>query len=342
MKTGKIIAFLLIFAAGWIIRGPSGAFAQTTTLTYSVFFPPTHGQSLAASEWAREIERLTGGRVKINIFSGGTLTPADQIYDSVVKGITDLGMSVFAYTRGRFPLMEVLDLPLGYPNGRTATAVANEFFRKFTPKELEGVKILYLHAHGPGLLHTVKPVLSLKDLKGLKIRSTGLSAKVVESLGGTPVAMPQGGTYEALERGVVDGTISPIETLKGWKQAEVIKATTDTSGIGYTTSMFVVMNLNKWNSLPKDIQQVFEEVNRQWTEVHGQRWDDLDLEGRKFSLSLGNRIITLGKEEDERWKRAVRPVIQDYIKTAQTRGLPGQQAVAEVENLIKKYSRLYK
>lgn len=341
MKTGKIIAFLLIFAAGWIIRGPSGAFAQTTTLTYSVFFPPTHGQSLAASEWAREIERLTGGRVKINIFSGGTLTPADQIYDSVVKGITDLGMSVFAYTRGRFPLMEVLDLPLGYPNGRTATAVANEFFRKFTPKELEGVKILYLHAHGPGLLHTVKPVLSLKDLKGLKIRSTGLSAKVVESLGGTPVAMPQGGTYEALERGVVDGTISPIETLKGWKQAEVIKATTDTSGIGYTTSMFVVMNLNKWNSLPKDIQQVFEEVNRQWTEVHGQRWDDLDLEGRKFSLSLGNRIITLGKEEDERWKRAVRPVIQDYIKTAQTRGLPGQQAVAEVENLIKKYSRLY-
>lgn len=341
MKTGKIIAFLLIFAAGWIIRGPSGAFAQTTTLTYSVFFPPTHGQSLAASEWAREIERLTGGRVKINIFSGGTLTPADQIYDSVVKGITDLGMSVFAYTRGRFPLMEVLDLPLGYPNGRTATAVANELFRKFTPKELEGVKILYLHAHGPGLLHTVKPVLSLKDLKGLKIRSTGLSAKVVESLGGTPVAMPQGGTYEALERGVVDGTISPIETLKGWKQAEVIKATTDTSGIGYTTSMFVVMNLNKWNSLPKDIQQVFEEVNRQWTEVHGQRWDDLDLEGRKFSLSLGNRIITLGKEEDERWKRAVRPVIQDYIKTAQTRGLPGQQAVAEVENLIKKYSRLY-
>lgn len=342
MKTVKIIAFLLIFAAGWIIRGPSGAFAQTTTLTYSVFFPPTHGQSLAASEWAREIERLTGGRVKINIFSGGTLTPADQIYDSVVKGITDLGMSVFAYTRGRFPLMEVLDLPLGYPNGRTATAVANELFRKFTPKELEGVKILYLHAHGPGLLHTVKPVLSLKDLKGLKIRSTGLSAKVVESLGGTPVAMPQGGTYEALERGVVDGTISPIETLKGWKQAEVIKATTDTSGIGYTTSMFVVMNLNKWNSLPKDIQQVFEEVNRQWTEVHGQRWDDLDLEGRKFSLSLGNRIITLGKEEDERWKRAVRPVIQDYIKTAQTRGLPGQQAVAEVENLIKKYSRIYK
>jgi TRAP-type C4-dicarboxylate transport system substrate-binding protein len=342
MKKTLSIVTAFIVATVWIVAGlPQNATASTTTLTYSVFFPPTHGQSKAAADWAREIEKRTNGRVKINVFSGGTLTPADQTFDGVVKGISDLGMSCFAYTRGRFPVMEVLDLPMGYPNGRTATHVANDFFATFKPKELDGVKVLYIHAHGPGLLHTGKPVKSLQDIKGMKIRSTGLSAKVVEMLGAVPVAMPQGGTYEALQRGVVGGTFTPIETLKGWKQAEVVKFTTDSSGIGYTTAMFVVMNLRKWNALPKDIQDIFEAVSKQWIDVHGQAWDDLDLEGRQYSLGLGNKIIPLSKQENARWKKAVSPIIQDYIKATDAKGLPGSQAVKEVESLIHKYGKLY-
>jgi len=343
MKKKIFIWIAFLVATGWVIAGSSKVLeASTTSLTYSVFFPPTHGQSKAAADWAKEVEKRTDGRVKINVFSGGTLTPADQTYDGVVKGISDIGMSVFAYTRGRFPVMEVLDLPMGYPNGRTATRVANDVFTKFKPKELDGVKVLYIHAHGPGLLHTLKPVQSLRDLKGMKIRSTGLSAKMVEMLGAVPVAMPQGGTYEALQRGVVDGTFTPIETLKGWKQAEVIKYTTDSSGVGYTTAMFVVMNLKKWNALPKDIQDIFEAVSAQWIDVHGQTWDTLDLEGRQYTLSLGNKVIPLSKEEDARWKKAVSPIIQDYIKTTDAKGLPGKNAVKEVESLIKKYGKLYK
>jgi TRAP-type C4-dicarboxylate transport system substrate-binding protein len=342
MKKKIFVLIAFVVTTGWIISGSSNVLAATTNLTYSVFFPPTHGQSIAAVEWTKEIEKRTNGRVKINVFSGGTLTPADQTYDGVVKGISDLGMSCFAYTRGRFPVMEVLDLPIGYPNGRTATRVANDFYKKFKPKELDGVKVLYIHAHGPGLLHTIKPVNSLKDLKGMKIRSTGLSLNVVEKLGAVPVAMPQPGAYEALQRGVVDGTFTPIETLKGWKQAEVIKYTTDSSGIGYTTAMFVVMNLKKWNALPKDIQDIFESVSAQWIDVHGQKWDTLDLEGRQYTLSLGNKVIPLSNEEDARWKKAVSPIIQDYIKTTDAKGLPGQQAVKEVESLIRKYGKLYK
>jgi TRAP-type transport system periplasmic protein len=342
---GKILLILLMsvmISSGSLIIGLSETPAATTNLSYSIFFPPTHGQSKAAVAWAKEIERRTNGQIKINVFSGGTLTQADQTFDGVLKGISDLGMSCFAYTRGRFPVMEVLDLPLGYPNGRVATRVANDFFKKFKPKELEGVKVLYIHAHGPGLLHTIKPVRSLQDLKGMKIRSTGLSAKVVETLGAVPVAMPQGGTYEALQKGVVDGTFTPIETLKGWKQGEVIKYTTEASGIGYTTAMFVVMNLKKWNALPKDIQNIFEEVSGQWIDVHGKAWDQLDQEGRQYTLSLGNKIIPLSKEENARWKKAVSPIISEHIKTTNAKGLPGQQAVKEVDMLIKKYEKVYK
>jgi len=315
--------------------------AATTTLTYSIFFPASHGQAKAGEAWAREVEKRANGRIKINVFAGGSLTPADQCYDGTLKGISDLGMSVFAYTRGRFPLMEVLDLPMGYPNGRVATRVANAYFKKYTPKELAGVKVLYLHAHGPGLLHTKKPVTSLAQLKGLKIRSTGLSAKVTEALGAVPVAMPQGQTYESLQKGVVEGTFAPIETLKGWKQAEVVKSTTDCSQVGYTTAMFVVMNLKKWNALPADVRKIMEEVSAEWVDVHGKAWDDLDKEGRDYTLSLGNQILSLTPEESARWKQAVRPIIDGYIKNVSAKGLPAQSAVQDVEKLIRTYEKRY-
>lgn len=338
-----MIPVSLFLAVTLLLTGaPSVARAATTQLTYSIFFPATHGHAKAGETWAREIEKRTNGQVKINVLAGGTLTPADQCFDGVVKGISDLGMSVFAYTRGRFPLMEVLDLPMGYPNGRVATRVANEFFKASNPKELEGVKVMYLHAHGPGHLHTQTQVTTLEQLKGMKIRSTGLSAKIVEALGAVPVAMPQGQTYEALQKGVVEGTFAPIETLKGWKQAEVVKSTTDASGIGYTTAMFVVMNLKKWNSLSADVRKVIDEVSAQWSEEHGKVWDQLDEEGRQYSLGLGNKIVSLSAGENPRWQKAARPIIDGYIKEVSAKGLPAQKAVNDVESLIRKYGKIYK
>ncbi|MBN1829460.1 MAG: TRAP transporter substrate-binding protein [Deltaproteobacteria bacterium] len=312
--------------------------AKTIQLNYSIFFPPTHGQAKAGADWAKEIENRTKGMVKITVFPGGSLTKADQCYDGTVSGISDIGMSCFAYSRGRFPLMEALDLPMGYPNGMTATYVANDFFKRFQPAELQDVKVLYIHAHGPGLLHTRKPVRTIEDLKGMKIRSTGLSAKVAAALGAVPVAMGQPQAYEALQKGVVEGTITPIETLKGWKQAEVVKFTTDCSDIGYTTAMFVVMNKKKWNGLPDDIRKTFESVSAEWMPRHGKVWDDLDVEGRNFTLSLGNEILKLSAQENERWIAAVQPIIEEYIVAANSKGLPGATIVGELKKLISTYS----
>lgn len=338
--TGKLTITLLL-AAAFALASWTAAEAATS-LTYSIFFPPTHAQSKAAESWAKEIEKRSAGKIKISVFPGGTLTPADQCYDGVVKGISDIGMSAFAYTRGRFPVMEVLDLPLGYPNGRVATRVANDFYQTMKPKALENVKVLYLHAHGPGLLHTKKPVKTLEDLKGMKIRSTGFSAKVVSALGGVPVAMPQGETYEALSKGIADGTIGPIEVLKGWKQGEVIKSTTDCFDVGYTTAFFVVMNLKKWNALPPDVRKVFDDVSREWIDVHGKAWDEADKEGRTFTKSLGNQVITLPTQESARWKKAVRPTIEEYIKDAEKKGVPGRKSVKEADSLIAKHRKQYK
>jgi len=333
MKKKALLSALLVFLA-FQLTAFTEAQGKTYNLNYSIFFPASHGQCQDGMNWAKEIEKRTNGQVKITVFPGGTLTSADQCYDGVAKGISDLGMSCFAYTRGRFPVMEAVDLPLGYPDGAVATKVANTFYQKIKPKELDDVKVLYIHAHGPGLLHTQKPVASLEDLKKMKIRSTGLSAKVVEALGGVAVAMPQGSTYESLQKGVVEGTFGPMEVLKGWRQAEVIKHTTDCAAVGYTTSMFVVMNLNKWNELPKEIQQVMTDVSNEWISIHGKTWNEADSNGRKYTLERGNNIIDLSKEENMKWKTAVKPIIDEYIQNMEKQGLPGKQYVAELMTLI--------
>lgn len=332
-----VLVFFLITTVGiaFMSVGSSTAQAEPIKLTYSIFFPPTHAQAIAAMDYAKEVEKRTDGKVQITTFPGGTLTKAPMVYDGVVQGISDMGNSCFAYTRGRFPVMEVVDLPMGYPSGKVATCVANAFAKTVNPKELQDVKVLYVHAHGPGLLHTKKPVRTLEDLKGMKIRATGLSAKVVEALGAVPVAMPQGDTYESLQKGVVEGTFGPIEVLKGWKQGEVIDYTTDCSSIGYTTAMFVVMNKDKWNALPDDVKKVMEETAEEWVAVHGKAWDAADKEGRKFTLSLDNEIITLSDEENAKWRKAVEPIIKDYASKAPN----GEANVAKVNELIEECTK---
>lgn len=340
-ETTAVLSLIFLLTAA-ITLGSWTTAGAATNLTYSIFFPPTHAQTKAAESWAKEIEKRSAGNVKISLFPGGTLTPADQCFDGAVKGISDICMSAFAYNRGRFPVMEALDLPLGYPNGRVATRVANDFYQIMKPKALESVKVLYLHAHGPGLLHTKKPVKTLEEVKGMKIRSTGFSAKVVAALGGVPVAMPQGETYEALSKGIVDGTIGPIEVLKGWKQAEVVKSTTDCFDVGYTTVFFVVMNLKKWNALAPDVRKVLDDASREWIDVHGKAWDEADKEGRAFTKSLGNQVIPLSAQESARWKKAVRPTIEEFVKNAEQKGVPGRKSVKEAEALITKHRKQYK
>ncbi|MBP8605931.1 MAG: TRAP transporter substrate-binding protein [Phycisphaerae bacterium] len=313
---------------------PASASMPTVKLSYSVFFPPTHIQTKTAEAWAEEIRKRSGGSIEITIYPAQTLTKADQCYDGVVSGISDIGMSCFAYTRGKFPLLEGLDLPLGYPSGTAATRIATAMAQEFAPAELADVKLLYIHAHGPGILASKKPVRKLEDLSNLKIRATGLSAKIVQTLGATPIAMSQPETYEALQKGVVDATLCPVETLKGWKQGEVIQYMTDSSIIGYTTAMFVVMNKASWAKLSPQQQKIVEAVSAEWVDKHGQAWDQADEEGMAFIKELNREIIPLSPQEQQRWKEAVKPILDEYIAAAAAKNLPGKEFLAKIQALI--------
>ncbi len=336
-------ALCLVFLAAlfFLMTTPATkAEAKTFNFTYSTFFPPTHIQTKVPEAWIAEIEKRSMGQIKIKLFTGGSLTPAPQIYDGVVKGISDFGLSVFAYSPGRFPVISAIDNPLGYPDAYVATKTINELNRKFNPKELSDVHVCYLFAHGPGLLHTAnKPVNSLEEVKGLKIRSTGTSQLIVRALGGAPVAMSQGETYDALKKNIVDGTLVPIEALEGFKQAEVLKYTTLTYSAAYSQGFFVVMNLDKWNALPKDLQQIITDVSKEYEDITAKAWGDSDESGRKFALNLGHEFIKLSDAESAKFKEAVKPVFSEYVKIANEKGVDGQAVFDAVNQMVQTYGK---
>jgi TRAP-type C4-dicarboxylate transport system substrate-binding protein len=274
------------------------------------------------------VEKRTNGEVVVEYFPGQTLTKARQVYDGVVEGISDVGFSVLAYTRGRFPVMAAVDLPLGYTSGKVATKVINAVYQKFMPEELMDTQVMYLHAHGPGLIHTKsKPVYKIEDMKGLKFRGHGTSALVVEALGGTPVPKPMPETYQMLQKGVVDGAVYPFEANKGWKLGEVTRYATADFTAAYTTSFFVVMNKNKWNSLSAANRKIIEQINMEWIDKHGEAWDTSDAQGIVFFLSQGGQIIGLDAKEAERWKQAVAPIVDKYKADMNTKGFKGDELV---------------
>ncbi len=326
----KVYFVLMAVCMGLLLFAPVALEVQAASikLTYSNFFPAAHIQSQLVDSWCKEVETRTKGRVSIKHYPGQTLTKAAECYEGVVKGRSDLGLSALSYTADRFPVMGTVDLPLGYTSGKVATAVANEVYRKFKPKELSDTKVMYLHAHGPALINTRgKAVRRLEDMKGTRLRTTGTAAQVVTALAGIPVSAPMPENYQLIKSGKVDGSTHPVESLKGWKLAEVENYVTAAYSVAYTLTFFVVMNKEKWDALPQDIKVIFEEINNEWLLQHGEAWDTSDTEGMQFFLAHGGQVIGLESGEAARWKAAIAPIIDGYAKSLDEKGLKGQEIV---------------
>jgi TRAP-type C4-dicarboxylate transport system substrate-binding protein len=326
-KLVTVISFAMALLFLFVVICPSGYAAEKViTLKFSDLFPAMHKVALLKAEWCKEVEKRTDGRVKVDFFPGAILTPPAQTYDSVVKGIADVGESFASYTAGRFPLTEVIDLPLGYTSAYQSTKLVNEFYKKFKPKEWDAVQVMFFHTAAPQSICTKKPINKLEDMKGLKIRATGTSAAIVQALGAAPVGMSMGEAYDAISRGVVNGVVCPIEATKGWKLGEVVSYCTAYES-RHTNAAFVIMNKNKWNALPRDIQQIIEKINEEFIEKQGKLWDELDKEALDFFTQKNGTVIKLPAQEDARWKKQLQPILDDYVKSMKAKGLPGEEAL---------------
>ena len=311
-----LLAATLVFTTYSLSSG-----AEVIKLKAANYLPPTHKMSLLTDAFCQEIKKRTNGRVEITYYPGGTLLSPVKMFNGITTGITDMGLSHIDYTRGRFPVTEVFDLPLGFPSGWVASQMSSDFYNKFKPTEWDAVQVLYLTTSGPLVLHTIaKPVRTLEELKGLKIRATGQMADVVKALGAVPIPLEMPDVYEAMRRAVIDGITVDLSTLKYWKFADVVKYVTADWRLGTGYTFYFVMNKGKWNSLPDDVKKTFTEVAAEVREKQAALWNEMDLEGKDVFSAQGGQVLSLSDAEATRWIKAVEPVILAYKKDMVSKG----------------------
>jgi TRAP-type C4-dicarboxylate transport system substrate-binding protein len=287
----------------------------TWTFTFDMPLPAADKIALVSEMWQSEISSRTHGAVKFEYLPGASLTAAGKVYDAVLSGISDLGFFALADTPGVFPVMELLDMPNGYPSGYVATMAANDFYNAFRPAELDQVQVFALSAAGPQvLLTTGKPVRTLADLEGVVLGEAGVGADVAALLGAEAYAATPSGVYDLMSQEVVAGTIAPRAVLLGRKQAEVVKCVTECFAVGSTRTMCLVMNKDRWDQLPAGIQRVFTDVSREFIEDWAKVASAKDYDAMaSFQAQPGREVIDLVSEEAALWKIAVRPLIDDKL-----------------------------
>ncbi len=327
-----------------LILLPLSASAQEQfNLTLATFWPATDFQVQEGHErWIEEVEKRTEGRVQINMQAGEALLGASEIYGGVADGVADIGSTCPAYTPGEFPLMAAFELP-GYRNANAAAAslTVNEGYKRIKQElgvdEFEEVKPLFFWATGPGDIMSKEPVHSLEDLQGMSIRAVGATVPPLERLGADPTGMPMSESYQALSQGIVDGILAPNDVLKGFRLAEVVDYATPTRI--YNIVFMKVMNKDTWNSLPPDIQEVFEELNHEFAYRYGKLRAEHTRLGLQFAKQEhGLEVVELSPEERARWQERTEPVVEDWIEETEEKDLPGREAVRIIRELDEKYS----
>lgn len=304
---------------------------EVIKLTASNYLPPAHILSKMMGDMLKEIETQSNGRLEITYAPGGSLLTAPKTADGVEQGLADIGFSHIGYNPGRFPVSEALDLPMGYPSSWIATNVAVDYLDKFKPKEWDKFKVLQVNGGTTAAIHMAKsPVRKMEDLKGKTMRGAGEVADALKALGATPRDMPMTEVYEGMSKGTIDGLLVGAETLKSFKLADVTKYTTYAPSIGNSYLFYIIMNKSKWDSLPPDLQKIFNDVGAKYQAETALTWNKINVEGFETAIAKGIEFITLPDQEAARWKTAVQPVIDNYVTKLTGKGFAKQQAKDQI------------
>ena len=319
---------LSILCAAILIGGlVQGAYAQAPAkqikLTYALFQPATAALSKVQTEFAQELEKRTNGRVQIQVMQGGSLLGAPAMFQGIKNGIADMGNGITSYSPGNFPFTSIAELPSAAQSGWVVSYAMYDFVTKYQPKEWDGVHLLTTvssAADAMGLGMGKVPVRKLEDLKGKSIRTN--HADITAALGATIKDVPMAEVFDAVSKGVLDGVHGSLEPFRAWKLGDVCKqVTVNTAPVQPSILWYNIMNKNKWNSLPPDIQKTFTDVSKEYVGKLGLTWDDQGVAGVEYSKSVGGAVYFLPKEEAARWQQAIMPVVDARLKALVAKGL---------------------
>jgi TRAP-type C4-dicarboxylate transport system substrate-binding protein len=292
--------------------------------------------------WADEVEEASGGRIEIKRFASMQLGgKPPELIDQVIDGAIDITWNVVGYTPGRFPSTEVFELPFLVTDAEAASSAFWQMMdEQIDEAEFQDVKMLGVWVHGPGVIHSQEPVVSPADFNGMKIRGASRQVNaLLKELGATPVGMPVPAVPEALSKHVIDGTTIPWEVTKALKVPELVSNHTEFTGpMLYTITFVLVMNRDKFDSLPDDLQAVMEEHSGiKFSVFAGYTQQSYDDPSRQLAVDRGNNIITLDAAQSAEWAAAAAPVYEAWIAEMKDKGIDGQALIDRAKELMAAY-----
>jgi TRAP-type C4-dicarboxylate transport system substrate-binding protein len=294
--------------------------------------------------WMEKVEQESGGRIKFEGYPAMQLggTPA-QLYDRARDGVVDIVWTLPGTTAGRFPCIEVFQLPVMMNNSEATSKALWEYYQTEAPAEFEDTQVLALHVHGPGMFHSVKKLIKTPaDLRGLKVRgSTRQVTRMLASFGAIPVGMPLPEIPDALSKGTIDACAIPWEVVPSVKVHELTKFHSEFDQTGpalYTTAFVMAMNRAKYESLAPDLRKVIDDNSGLATSAWlGKIQQANDALGRKAAEEHGNTIYQITPADREQFIKLSSSVGDRWVKDMDRKGFDGKKLLLRAKELIGKH-----
>jgi TRAP-type C4-dicarboxylate transport system substrate-binding protein len=319
--------FALTGACALLTSG--SASAQTAELKVSHFLPPNHTFQKAMVLWSDDLEKQSGGRLKLRIYPAGQLGGGpNRQFDAARNGVVDIAISLHGATPGRYNLTELASLPFVSPAAGNSSAAASRRLSELAPdlaKEHEGLRILWMAVTPPLMFHSKTPIRSIADFKGKRIRYAGVQFKnIIDSLGAVPLLVPPQETQDGLAKGIIDAATFPYEGAASFDIATVAKYSLEP---GVSSATFgVVMNPAKYASLPDDLKGLIDKTTGPEAAARfGEMWDQAERDGKAAMLAKGTQVSTLAKDQLEEMKAIFKPQIDAAIGEVDSQGKPGRK-----------------
>jgi TRAP-type C4-dicarboxylate transport system substrate-binding protein len=317
--------------------------AQEVTLRLHQFLPE---QSFVPAQiltpWIERIEAGSDGRIKIEHYPSMQLggKPSDLV-DQVADGVVDIIWTLPGYTPGRFPRTEVFELPFMVKDAEAASRAYWELAEaEMMQTDFRDLHLLGAWVHGPGVIHSARPVEKLEDMVGLKLRAPSrVTTRLLEALGSTAVGMPVPAVPEQLSKGVIDGALLPWEVSASLRIGELVKNHTEFPDRGiYVATFILAMNKDAYDRLSPDLKAVIDAASgADFSADAGRLQQGEDVPSRKTAEDMGNAIIVLAPEEAARWEAAAAPVTEAWIAEMDAQGIDGRALYDTAREAIQKY-----
>ncbi|MBW1708615.1 MAG: TRAP transporter substrate-binding protein [Deltaproteobacteria bacterium] len=293
--------------------------------------------------WAKEVENLSQGRLKITYFNPNTLAPAKDAYDSTLNGVLDIGACYCGFNPGKFPVSDVMELPLIVPGAEAGSLVTWDLYNKFPEwqAQYKDVKMLWQWSSATYQIHTTKKLIQKpSDLKGLKIIGwSPILLEILKALGANPMHISPTDTYLALQRGMADGVVCPLAPVRSYKISDATKYHTIIDlNVG---PFWAGINKDLWNDLPADLKKILDETTGvKMARASGKTLDDGAAEDAQWMKSKGHKFYVVPEQDKKEWYAKIEYMHQDWVKKMEAKGCKNAQAILdEAVRLGKEYAK---